>query len=135
LAREVRRDLHAVATVLSTGNGIKLLLAVLVIEVITGFRRIVLWLQDGFHRSAADRSFARFTLASPTSWRHRGPSWCFSGLGVFWTAVKSEYRTSATGITGSQAITSSLTRACGRAGRQGDPPRRHRMGTGDRRRS
>jgi len=76
---EVRRDLHAVCDRAGRrGNGIKLLLAVLVIEVITASADCSL-AQDVFHRSAADRSFAARHLAHHHIRAASRPSWCFSG--------------------------------------------------------
>jgi hypothetical protein len=97
------------AAVLSTGNGIKLLLAVILIEIITGFSGLF----SGFKTVFIVLLLAALSLRIPL----RGTNILggiaalvvLFGLGVFWTAVKSEYRDVATGFSGSQAISSSVT--------------------------
>jgi hypothetical protein len=101
------------ATVLSTGNGIKLLLAVLVIEVITGFSGLFSGFKTVFIVLLLAALSLRVTLRITNILGGIAALVVLFGLGVFWTAVKSEYRDVATGFTGSQAITSSLSERAG----------------------
>ncbi len=97
------------ATVLSTGKGIKLLLAVLVIEIVTGFTGLF----SGFKTVLIVLLLVALSLRIPlrigSILGGIAAIVVLAGLGVFWTAVKSEYRAVATGYADSQAITSSLT--------------------------
>jgi len=63
------------ATVLSTGSGTKFLLAVVLIEVANRLHRIVLGLQDRFHRSASCRLYPLRIVLRGTN--------IFAGIAVF----------------------------------------------------
>jgi hypothetical protein len=97
------------ATVLSTGNGMKLLLAVILIEIVTGFSGLFSGFKTVFIVLLLAGLSLRITLRGTNILGGVAALVVLFGLGVFWTAVKSEYRDVATGFSGSQSISSSMT--------------------------
>jgi hypothetical protein len=97
------------ATVLSTGNGVKLLLAVILIEIVTGFSGLFSGFKTVFIVLLLAALSLRMTLRSTNILGGVATLVVLFGLGVFWTAVKSDYRDLATGFSGSQEISSSVT--------------------------
>jgi hypothetical protein len=97
------------ATVLATGKDVKLLLAVVLIEIATGFTGLF----SGFKTVFIVLLLAALSLRMPLRIGNIlggiAAIVVLAGLGVFWTAVKSEYRDVATGYADSQAITSTLS--------------------------
>jgi hypothetical protein len=101
------------ATVLSTGNGLKLLFAVILIEIITGFSGLFSGFKTVFIVLLLAALSLRITLRGTNILGGIAALVVLFGLGVFWTAVKSEYRDVATGFSDSQAISSSVTDRAG----------------------
>lgn len=101
------------ATVLSTGNGVKLLLAVILIEIVTGFSGLFSGFKTVFIVLLLAALSLRITLRATNILGGIAALVVLFGLGVFWTAVKSEYRGVATGFANSQAISSSVTDRAG----------------------
>jgi hypothetical protein len=101
------------ASVLSTGNGMKLLLAVVLIEIVTGFTGLF----SGFKTILIVLLLAalsmRMTLRIPTVVGGIVTLVVLLGLGLFWTAVKTEYRDMATGYSDSQTISAGLGERAG----------------------
>ncbi len=97
------------ATVLSTGNGVKLLLAVVLIEIVTGFSGLFSGFKTVFIVLLLAALSLRIALRGSNILGGIATIAVLFGLGVFWTAVKSEYRDVATGYSGSQDISSSVT--------------------------
>jgi hypothetical protein len=101
------------ATALSTGNGINLLVAVVLIEIISGFSGLFSGFKTVFIILFLAALSLRMTLR-PTNVLVGGVAVVMLlGLGVFWTAVKADYRDVATGYSGSQAVSSSLVERMG----------------------
>jgi hypothetical protein len=96
------------AAVLSTGNGIKLLLAVMLLEVITGFSGLFSGFKTVFIVLLLAGLSLRIALRNTNILGGIATLVVLFVLGVFWTAVKSEYRDVATGFSGTQAISSTL---------------------------
>jgi hypothetical protein len=96
------------ATVLSTGNNLKLLLAVVLIEIVTGFTGLFSGFKTVFIVLLLTALSLRIPLRIGSILGGIAAIVVLAGLGVFWTAVKSEYRAVATGYADSQAITSTL---------------------------
>jgi hypothetical protein len=96
------------ATVLSTGNGIKLLLAVVLIEIVSGFSGLFSGFKTVFIVLLLTALSLKITLRATNILGGIAALVVLFGLGVFWTAVKSEYRDVATGFSGSQAISSTV---------------------------
>jgi hypothetical protein len=101
------------ATVLSTGNGMKLLLAVLLIEVVTGFTGLFSGFKTVFIVLLLVALSLRVTLRVTNLLGGLATIVVLFGLGVFWTAVKSDYRQVATGYSETQAISSTLAERAG----------------------
>jgi hypothetical protein len=97
------------ATVLSTGNGTKLLLAVVVIEIIIGFSGLFSGFKTVFIVLLLAALSLRIALRGSNILGGIATLVVLFGLGVFWTAVKSEYRDVATGSSGFQNISASMT--------------------------
>ena len=96
------------ATVLSTGNGIKMLLAVVLIEVITGFTGLFAGFKTVFIVLLLVALSLRVPLRITNIVGGIATTTVLLGLGVFWTAVKSEYREVATGYSNTQTISSTV---------------------------
>jgi hypothetical protein len=101
------------ATVLSTGNGVKLVLAVILIEIITGFSGLFSGFKTVFIVLLLAALSLRIVLRVTSILGGIAALVVLFGLGVFWTAVKSEYRDAATGFTGSQTISTSVADRAG----------------------
>jgi hypothetical protein len=97
------------ATVLSTGSGTKFLLAVVLIEVATGFTGLFSGFKTVFIVLLLAALSLRIVLRGINIFAGIAVFVVLLGLGVFWTAVKSEYRGVATGYSDSQAVQSTLT--------------------------
>jgi hypothetical protein len=95
-------------TVLSTGNGTRLLLAVVLIEVLTGFSGLFSGFKTVFIVLLLAALALRIPLRATNIVGGLVTVVALFVLALFWTAVKSEYREVATGYTDSQAISSSL---------------------------
>jgi hypothetical protein len=96
------------ATVLSTGNGTKLLLLVVLMEVVTGFTGLFSGFKTVFIVLIVVALSLRVSLRVTNIVGGITTIIALFGLGLFWTAVKSEYREVATGYADSQAITSTI---------------------------
>jgi hypothetical protein len=101
------------AAVLSTGNGIKFLLAVVLIDTMTGFTGLFSGFKTVFIVLLLAALSLRVTLRVTNIIGGIATLVALFGLAIFWTAVKSEYRDVATGYSGSQAISSTLTERAG----------------------
>jgi hypothetical protein len=97
------------AAVLSTGNGIKLLLLVVLIEIVTGFAGLFSGFKTVLIVLLLTALSLRMALRIATVVGGMMTVAVLLGLGVFWTAVKTEYRGVATGYSETQAISSTLT--------------------------
>lgn len=98
------------ARVLSTGNGMNLLLMVLLIEVVTGFTGLFSGFKTVFVLLLIVALSLRIPLRMTNLLGGVVTVLVLFGLGVFWTAVKSEYRDVATGRSGdSQTVTAAFT--------------------------
>lgn len=95
------------ASVLSTGRGLKLLLLAFVIEVISGFTGLFSGFKTVFIVLLLAALTIRIPLRLTTIVGGIVASAILIGLGLFWTAVKSEYRDIASGYTGDQVATAS----------------------------
>jgi hypothetical protein len=84
-------------------------LAVILIEIITGFSGLFSGFKTVFIVLLLAALSLRITLRGTNILGGIAALIVLFGLGVFWTAVKSEYREVATGFSGSQAISSSIT--------------------------
>jgi hypothetical protein len=96
------------ATVLSTGNGANLLVAVVLMEVVTGFSGLFSSFKTVFIVLIIVALSLRVSLSIANIVGGIATIIALFGLGVFWTAVKSEYRDVATGYADSQTITSTM---------------------------
>jgi hypothetical protein len=96
------------ATVLSTGNGIKMLLAVMLVEIVTGFSGLF----SGFKTVFIVLLLVALSLRVPLRMTNLVGGIvtiiALFGLGLFWTAVKSEYRGVATGYSNTQIVSSTV---------------------------
>lgn len=96
------------ATVLSTGSGVGLLLLVVAIEVISGFGSLF----SGFKTVFIVLLIVALSLRMPLRLANiavgLGTLVLLVWLGIFWTAVKPEYRDLATGYTGAQNVSASV---------------------------
>jgi len=97
------------ANVLSTGSNLKLLLAVVLIEIVTGFTGLFSGFKTVFIVLLLAALSLRIVLRGINILAGIAVFVVLLGLGVFWTAVKSEYRGVATGYSDSQAVQSTLT--------------------------
>lgn len=97
------------ATVMSTGKGMSFLLAAVLFEVVSGFTGMF----SGFKMVFVLLLFVPLTLRLPLSVTNvLGGGLAFLAavaLGLFWTAIKPEYRGMASGYSDSQMISASLT--------------------------
>jgi hypothetical protein len=96
------------ATVMSTGSGTKFLLAAVILEVITGFTGIFSGFKTVFIVLLLTALSLRMPLRITNILGGVATLVVLLGLGVFWTAVKSEYREAATGYVNSTDITAGL---------------------------
>ena len=101
------------ATVLSTGNGIKLLLTAVLMEILTGFTGLFSDFKTVLIVLLLTALSLRITLRIATVVGGIVTIVVLLGLGLFWTAVKSEYREVATGFISSQTITAGLGERAG----------------------
>jgi hypothetical protein len=101
------------ATVLSTGNGIKLLLTAVLMEILTGFTGLFSDFKTVLIVLLLTALSLRITLRIATVVGGIVTIVVLLGLGLFWTAVKSEYREVATGFVSSQTITAGLGERAG----------------------
>ncbi len=112
------------AAVMSTGKGINLLLLVVLMEIVTGFTGLFSGFKTVFIVLLLTALSLRMSLRIGTVVVGLVTIAVLLGLGVFWTAVKSEYRDVATEGVDSQTITAGLgTRAdmlIGKAVRPGE---------------
>lgn len=101
------------AAVLSTGNGVKLLFAVVLIEIISGFTGLFSSFKTVFIVLLLTALSLRVTLRLTNLVGGIATVVVLLTLGVFWTAVKSEYREFATGYARAQYITTSVADRAG----------------------
>ena len=101
------------AAVLSTGNGIKLVVAVVLIEVITGFTGLFSGFKTVFIVLLLAALSLRVSLRVTNILGGIVTVMLLFGLALFWTAVKAEYRGVATGYSDSQAISSTMADRAG----------------------
>ena len=95
--------------VLSTGIGTNLLFAVVLIEVATGFSGLFSGFKTVFIVLLLAALSLRIVIRGTNILGGIAVFVVLLGLGVFWTAVKSEYRGVATGYSDSQTVQSTLT--------------------------
>lgn len=93
--------------VLATGNGVKLLLLVVLIEVVTGFTGLFSGFKTVFIVLLLAALSIRIPLRLASIAGGIATVAILIGLGLFWTAVKTEYRDVASGYTGDQVISAS----------------------------
>lgn len=96
------------STVMSTGNGYKLLLLVVLAEIAMGFTGLFSGFKTVLIVLLLTALSVRIQLRMPTVVGVTATVAVLLGLGVFWTAVKSEYREMATGYSDSQTISASF---------------------------
>jgi len=96
------------STVLSTGSGTNFLLAIVLIEVATGFSGLFSGFKTVFIVLLLAALSLRIALRGTNILGGIAVFVVILGLGVFWTAVRSEYREVATGYSDSQTVQSSL---------------------------
>lgn len=97
------------ARVLATGTSMNLLLAVVLIEVITGFTGLFSGFKTVFVLLLVVALSLRLPLRGTNILGGAATLLVLFGLGVFWTAVKADYREVATEHSASQTVTASLT--------------------------
>lgn len=96
------------ATVMSTRSGFKLLLLVLLVEIAVGFTGLFSGFKDVLIVLLLTTLSLRVSLRMSTVLGIATAVSVLLGLGLFWTAVKPEYRAFATGYSDSQVISASL---------------------------
>jgi len=101
------------ATVLSTGNGFKLLLTAVLMEILTGFTGLFSDFKTVLIVVLLTALSLRLSLRIATVVGGLVTVVVLLGLGLFWTAVKSEYRDVATGFSQSQTISAGLGERAG----------------------
>lgn len=95
------------ASVLSTGNGARLLLVAMAIEIISGFTGLFSGFKTVFIVLLLAALSVRIPLRLGTVAGGVLAVTALAGLGLFWTAVKSEYRDVASGYSDEQVVTAS----------------------------
>lgn len=101
------------ATVLSTGRGGKLLLLVVIAEVAIGFTGLFSGFKTVLIVLLLTALSVRITLRFSTVVLVSAAVSVLLGLGLFWTAVKAEYRDFATGYASTQSVTAGLGERAG----------------------
>lgn len=101
------------ASVLSTGNGLRFLALTVAIEIVSGFTGLFSGFKTIFIVLLLAALSIRIQLRLITVAGGIAAIALLIGLGLFWTAVKSEYRDVASGYTGDQLISASIGERAG----------------------
>lgn len=101
------------ASVLSTGSGYRFLALTMVIEIVSGFTGLFSGFKTVFFVLLLAAFAIRIPLRLPIVAGGTAAVALLIGLGLFWTAVKSEYRDVASGYTGDQVISASIGERAG----------------------